>query len=450
MITHLATTPFGARPMSLGLISSQLTAKEVKKDATVSKWRVFGDIREAKDALGATDRALAILDALLSFHRGDELTAQGGLVVFPSNKLLIRRANGMSPATLRRHLAVLVTCGLVIRRDSPNGKRYARKGQNGEIEQAYGFDLSPIVARAEEFENLAAAAQAEQKAFKLAKERLTICRRDIVKMIDAGINESVPGNWRGFLTRYETIVSRLPRTPPRQVLDAIVAELEELWADVHETLETFVKSEDSNANESHSDRHIQNSNPDFNSTDESEHRYGKINEASGSAEKTDNVRNLPKRELTLGVVLNACPEIANFSRSGPIRMWRDLAAAADVARPTMGISPSAWQEAVEVMGPDKAAVTVAAILQRADQINSKGGYLRTLTERARNDQFSVWPMVMALLNARMERMGSAAGAVEMPERGQGGSDGGGAGHEKPTSIEISSALAKTMKGKGWK
>ncbi|RUW00179.1 replication initiation protein RepC, partial [Mesorhizobium sp. M1A.F.Ca.IN.022.05.2.1] len=240
----------------------------------VSKWQAFRHIREAKDALGATDRALAILNALLTFHRGDELSAEGNLVVFPSNEQLIHRANGMSPATLRRHLAVLVSCGLVIRRDSPNGKRFARKGQGGEIEQAYGFDLSPILARAAEFKELADAVAAERKAFRLVKERLTICRRDVVKMIEAGINEDVPANWRTFQRRYEAIVGRLPRTAPRQVLEAIADELEDLWADVHQTLESFVESQDSNANESHSERHIQNSNPDFHSTDESEHGLG--------------------------------------------------------------------------------------------------------------------------------------------------------------------------------
>lgn len=124
---HIATTPFGRRPVTLGLISSQVTAKNIDVDAKVSKWRVFRDIREAKKALGATDRALAVLNALLTFHRDEELTGEGNLVVFPSNEQLIRRANGMPPTTLRRHIAVLVDCGLIIRRDSPNGKRFARK-----------------------------------------------------------------------------------------------------------------------------------------------------------------------------------------------------------------------------------------------------------------------------------------------------------------------------------
>ncbi|MEX0408678.1 plasmid replication protein RepC [Aquibium sp. LZ166] len=446
MQTHIATTPFGRRPMTLGLISSQVTARNIDQGAKVSKWQVFRDIRDAKEVLGATDRALSILDALLTFHRGEELSGEGNLVVFPSNEQLIRRANGMSPATLRRHLANLVISGLIIRRDSPNGKRFARKGQGGAIEQAYGFDLSPILARAAEFRELAEAVAAERKAFRVVKERLTICRRDVSKMIDAGINESVPGNWRGFQRRYEAIIARLPRTAPRQVLEVLADELEDLWADVHQTLESFVKSQDSSANESHTERHIQNSNSDFNPTGETEYGLGKKEEPSGTAEHTDNVRSLPRRDLPLGMVLSACPDILPYAEGGQIRTWRDLAAAADRARPSMGISPSAWQEAAEVMGPQHAAIALAAILQRAEHIRSRGGYLRDLVERARQQKFSVWPMITALLNARMGALEKAAASGVA-----GGTQGGQVAETRAgaSSLEISSALRDSMKKKGW-
>jgi len=445
MQTHTATTPFGRRPMTLGLISRQVAAKNIDQGARASKWQVFRDIRDAKEILGATDRALSILDALLTFHRDEELTEGGNLVVFPSNEQLIRRANGMSPATLRRHLANLVTSGLIIRRDSPNGKRFARKGQGGAIEQAYGFDLSPVLARAAEFRELAEAVAAERKAFRVVKERLTICRRDVSKMIDAGINESVPGNWRGFQRRYEAIIARLPRTAPRQVLEALADELEGLWADVHQTLESFVKLQDSNANESHTERHIQNSNPDFNPTGETKYGLGNKDEPSGTAEHTDNVRSLPRRDLPLGMVLSACPDIVPYAEGGQIRTWRDLAAAADRARPSMGISPSAWQEAAEVMGPQHAPIALAAILQRAEHIRSRGGYLRDLVERARQQKFSVWPMITALLNARMgELEKAAAGVAGGTPGGQGAETRAGA-----SSLEISNALRDSMKKKGW-
>lgn len=400
MQTHLATTPFGRRSMSLGLLAAQITARNGASDASVQKWQVFRDIKEARAAIGATDRGLAILDALLSFHPDAELSAGGQLIVWPSNEQLIARANGMSPATLRRHLANLVECGLIIRRDSPNGKRYARKGEGGAVEQAYGFDLSPIVARAQEFRDLAEQTRAERKALRLARERLTILRRDIVKMIEAGIDEGVPGNWGRVQLAYQAIVGKLPRTAPLELLEQVSGELEDLRLEIRETLESFIKLQILNANESQNEHHIQNSNPD--SHTESEQGSRNNHEAGTGAAPTDNVHSLPKREVPLGIVLDACPNIRWLARSGKITSWRDLLATAEAARPMLGISPSAWEDACNVMGERDAAVTLAAIYQRQEQIASAGGYLRSLTERARRAEFSVWPMVMALLRARFD------------------------------------------------
>ena len=411
MDPHISSTPFGRRPMTLAMLSSQMTAKAMPADLTVHKWHVFQNIKEARSALGATDRALAILDALLSFHPDTALHGDSELIVWPSNEQLISRANGMPPATLRRHLAVLVECGLIIRRDSPNGKRYARRGREGDIEQAYGFDISPIVARAAEFKELAEVVQAEKKAYRVAKERLTICRRDIVKMIDTGIEEGVPANWGRVQQAYQAIITRIPRTAPRQVLETIAEELEALWTEVREALESFVNTHNMSANESHNERHIQNSKPD--SKSESEHGSRNNEEASGSATDPDNVRNLPKRELPLGIVLDACPNMLWLVKGGGgIRNWREFLAAAELARPVMGISPSAWEEARTALGEQQAAITIAAIHQRGDQINSAGGYLRSLTDKAKLGKFSVWPMIMALLRAKLEESKASESEVE--------------------------------------
>ena len=51
------------------------------------------------------------------------------------------------------------------------------------------------------------------------------------------------------------------------------------------------------------------------------------------------------------------------------------------------------------MGQENAAVAMAAILERASLINSAGGYLRDLTRRAERGEFSLGPMVMALLKS---------------------------------------------------
>lgn len=51
------------------------------------------------------------------------------------------------------------------------------------------------------------------------------------------------------------------------------------------------------------------------------------------------------------------------------------------------------------MGPENAATVIACILERGGHINSAGGYLRDLTRRAERGEFSIGPMLMALMRA---------------------------------------------------
>ena len=99
------------------------------------------------------------------------------------------------------------------------------------------------------------------------------------------------------------------------------------------------------------------------------------------------------------MVLEACPDIVDYSRQG-ITSWRDFMATAAVVRSMLGISPSAWAAACDAMGEEGAAIMVAAILQKGEGIKSPGGYLRNLTERAKAGQFSLGPVLMALLRAK--------------------------------------------------
>jgi len=65
----------------------------------------------------------------------------------------------------------------------------------------------------------------------------------------------------------------------------------------------------------------------------------------------------------------------------------------------LGVSPSAYEEAAAVLGPENAATVIACILERGGHINSAGGYLRDLTRKAGRGEFAIGPMLMALLRA---------------------------------------------------
>ena len=67
MQPHSSTAPFGRRSLSLAHVASQLTAKARAPDKAVHKWQVFRAICTAKAKIGLSERAVAVLDALLSF-----------------------------------------------------------------------------------------------------------------------------------------------------------------------------------------------------------------------------------------------------------------------------------------------------------------------------------------------------------------------------------------------
>ncbi|EYR79585.1 MULTISPECIES: plasmid replication protein RepC [unclassified Shinella] len=389
------TTPFGRRSVTLALVKGQLDTAEFEPTRRVEKWKVYRDVCEASKLLVLGDRPIAVLNALLTFYPATELSEERGLVVFPSNAQLAVRAHGISASTLRRSLSALVDAGLVHRRDSPNGKRYAHRDRAGQIEEAFGFSLAPLLARADELAQMAQQAAEEERRFRRAREALTICRRDVRKMITAAMEEGADGDWAKIEDHFLALIGRLPRSPRHEDVTAILEEMSMLRDEIVNILEIQLKSENMHANGGQNDCHIQNSKP------ESFHEL----EPSSEEERGEVSSHEPKRmaeplkAYPLSMVLKACPQISDYVPGGQIAGWRDVMTAAVVVRSMLSVSPSAYQEACEVLGPENAATAIACILERAEHIKSAGGYLRDLTRKAARGEFGLGPMLMAAMRA---------------------------------------------------
>ncbi|TCL88894.1 replication initiation protein RepC [Rhizobium sp. PP-WC-2G-219] len=387
------TTPFGRRPMTLALVKAQFKAADIREGKSADKWKVYRDVCDARTLLGLRDRALAVLNALLSFYPGTELSDDENLVVFPSNAQLMTRANGIAGTTLRENLAVLVDAGLINRNDSPNGKRYVRRGKDGAVETAYGFSLAPLLARSEELALMGQEVAEDARRLKVIKERTTIARRDVRKLITAAVEDGAAGSWGMMEATYIAAVAKLRTAKSKGDFEAILDELTLLREGVLNVLECQVFSEESGTNGDDIRQHLQSSNTE--STNEFEPR-SETEQGGMPVQKlvrhTETLKTFP-----IGLVMRACPEIAAYAPGGEVRGWRDLMSAAVVVRSSLGVSASAYQDACEVMGAENAAAAMAAILERAGHINSAGGYLRDLTSRTRRGEFSLGPMLMALL-----------------------------------------------------
>ncbi|MEL6690912.1 MAG: plasmid replication protein RepC [Pseudomonadota bacterium] len=387
---RLTTTPFGQRPVSAGLrkaVELVESPAQMPSEAAPEKWQVLNDLGVGRAALGVSDRELGVLDVLLGFLPEQRLGGNASLIVFPSNKALSERLHGMPESTLRRHLSALVNAGLILRHDSPNGKRYAARDFDGEISRAFGFDLTPLRLRAAEIAQAAQAAREAEARYKALRERVVLRKRDAQKLALYGLEEGFPGDWEPLLIALLDCTRRLRRKLSFEELEALSAEVVDLSQQVERTL---AKTEDTSADAAHFGCHHQNSNtdtPDFESSSEEEN----------SATDTSLDPSPEEMNIPFALVLKSIPEALSYAQ-GDIRNPRDIAGLGAFLRGMIGISPSAWDDAVGAMGPETAGLVVCCLVERIEEIRSPGGYLRHLTREQDLGKFSVARLVMANLN----------------------------------------------------
>lgn len=368
----------------------------------VNKWELLRELSKAQAAFGVSERDLTVLQGLLSFFPDDALGGNAEMVVFPSNKAICERLNGMPCSTMRRHLARLVEAGLLQRRDSPNGKRYVRK--HGEDRVAFGFDLSPLYCQSEEIARAAEAVREAEERVRRLREVVSLMRRDLAALAEFG-DEMQPGLgfWDQLRDKAALTARALRRKLSIEDLAAYRADLEALLDQARNIIDG-PETEEMNTNDAHSERHHHNSNKESIDLEPALEKSGAAagvpdvdtDEAVADVDEQD-TRHLPK--IPLHLVIAACPSLKTFYQ-GEIRHWHQLFDAACHVRPAMGISASAWEEAQRFMGPEQASIVVAAMLERFADIRSPGGYLRALTAKAAAGEFSCGPMVMALIGRR--------------------------------------------------
>ncbi|ABA81636.1 replication initiation protein [Rhodobacter sphaeroides] len=394
-------SPF-MRPISLAHMRVVQQPEAAAPGKPVSKWELLRELSKAQATFGISERDLTVLQGLLSFFPDDALGRNADMVIFPSNKAICERLNGMPCSTMRRHIARLVDAGLLMRRDSPNGKRYVRK--HGEERVAFGFDLSPLYRRSEEVARAAEAVREAEERVRRLREVVSLMRRDLASLAEFG-EELQPslGLWDQLRDKAVLTARALRRKLTLEELSAYREDLEARLDQARDIIDG-PETEEMITNDAHYERRLHNSNKE---TIDLEPALEKGGPAAGAPhiERDTSVaggeeaetKRLPK--IPLHLVIAGCPSLKTFYQ-GEVRHWHQLYSAASHVRPAMGISASAWEEAQRFMGPEQASIVVVAMLERFAEIRSPGGYLRALTTKAAAGEFSCGPMIMALISRR--------------------------------------------------
>ena len=317
----------------------------------------------------------------------------------------------------------LARAGFIYWTDSASRRRDGwRDPDTGRIKCAYGVNLAPFAARADEIEATFRAVRREQKDCQaLVYEIAAIRTRTLIRLKaalrsgavdDSSIHElldragSLPTGksmacWRlgplqelaaeaRSIDEHATAVAQAGRdaqaAPP---IDADSSEKCSLGC-------TLESGSNTNTNQ-YRDINLAAANPTAETTD-NHHAAA----ARPGPERGNCSRSVPPQGKAppAWLILESLPRsFAAHMPDGPTPTSLDFQTAANLTRSRLGISPSAWRDACAQLSPDAAALAIAVIAARADagELRSPGGYLRGMVNAARKQRLdltrSLWGMV---------------------------------------------------------
>src|SRR5512144_2055650 len=398
-MTHARIAP-GCRRLTPLHVQVQALAERFEglPDA-VSKGQALAALKQAARPLGLSPRLRDTVDVLFAFSQPQDWQPGARPIVWPSNRKLETRL-GLARRQVQNVLNALIRANLITPVDSPTGRRWGhRDAKTGKIVEAYGFDRSPIGLRHAEFIAVAERAAAEERERAALRRRLTIARKAIQQIAETALEHQLTDrNWHYWLAEALTLALTIRDDLALDGLQAVVAELEQRRADGETALRAaFDSQQNASAGAIKCASITTTSQPKADNSAtrnaDSEPLSSCQSDSPASADPISPERSqqtLPA--VTPKFVLNVSPELKSYiSTASP--SWADIVEAANGLCQQLGISRSAWIDACQAMGRYQAAAAIAVIAAKRT-IRSPGGYLRGMTDRARNGELhlsdSLW------------------------------------------------------------
>ena len=124
--------------------------------------RLLAAFQAAEPYLGLPAHAFKLVSWLVKMTMACDWQEGSRPIVWPSARLQ-QEFLGLSAARVKALNRTLFEAGIFVIRDNEQGKRYGHRGPDGRIVEAYGFDLTPLAQRYDEFIRIAAEAKIERE-----------------------------------------------------------------------------------------------------------------------------------------------------------------------------------------------------------------------------------------------------------------------------------------------
>jgi replication initiation protein RepC len=309
---------------------------------------------------------------------------------------------GLSPRRVQALNRVLQEAGIFVMRDDPQGRRYGhRDPKTDRIVKAFGFDLSLLMERHEEFKKIAADAQIERNRMKKLRQQKTLARKAIAQAAQelAALDHDSEALQR-LLQEAADLVKAGGQCRRSDELALAVKALERRRDEVQSMLRGLIKPVEKAPMGAENGTHSTSTTLTANAND-SNHTVNRSQHSSGlAAPPVPDDQGLSNRQglfpetlhVTPTTLVELAPRLAPYMPARTTNKdWPALVDAALFLSAEMGINRTLWIRACHVMGQEYAAVAVAIVSTRpAEHFTSgPGGYFAGMLRKFEKDPDSL-------------------------------------------------------------
>ena len=380
-----ATPPTGRRKITPAMIAARAARPTTWQP--VKRGEALSALKRAAPALGIPRPVVTLMDYLVGRTRDMDWAEGGRPMAWPSN-VNLQDVLDIGRTQVKTLIRVALEHGLLEMDESPNGQRYGYR-KEGKIAEAYGFDLTPLAARAAELEQIARAHQERRREGARMRARITSIRNKVLMIAEAG-------SWPALATEAHALADlRGDLRDPGQ-LAPVVARLEALSTMAEERLAACVLPVETDPmgaadrppitptnhlNIAEANTAVAGLKPVAHEESRSRDCDSNPSKSHEEAKREGRTSALRGFVVTPEFILQIAPQFRDWVRSGHPK-WGELEEAATFVRSDLGISLHAWGQACVVLGRMEAVSVLAAIAARQviGRVRSAGGLLRRMVD----------------------------------------------------------------------
>jgi replication initiation protein RepC len=416
---HALKNPTGLRKLTPPMLGTLKAAERFGGIDEITPGQVLAAFKAAAPHLGYRPGVVHAVDWLFRFTQATDWQAGTRPVVWPSAAMQQAELS-LGESQVKKLNRQLIELGLVAMKDSPNGKRYGRRGPKGRIIEAYGFDLSPLADRLAEFQAVAEEAREIRNRTQALRRRTTIARNGMRQIFETAAEEGLVGvDWKHWQEEASKLGRGIAGVSDVNEMEWAVVRLERFQADARQALdaaleerrEALMNSVNISPTGLLKEPHITSTNqllnpkdtviaPGKSSFEHSRRQTGRVGAASSSKEgvgrSDDKIKQAAPRDrsertdnggvmkMTPDELVRLAPRLRPYL-ANPAPNWPEIVEAADWLRHDLGVSKPLWGEACLTMGREQAAIALAIVSTKPPEhfLSSPGGYFRGMVVKAK-------------------------------------------------------------------